>query len=140
MFARRNFNIDAITVGKTNIPDTSKIVVTAIGTDKKLEQLEKQINKLVEVVKVNEANSGIIREVGLIKIHAPDGKNSEKSKEVLFEYVKTFEAKFSELKKDSMIIEIVGNPEKIDSFIDLLRSYGIMDISRTGSTAMGRGK
>jgi len=136
MFARRNFNIDAITVGRTNNPGISKVVVTAIGTTKTLEQLEKQINKLVEVVKVSEANSGIIREVCLIKIYSPDGKSPEKSRELLFEYMKTFKATFSDITKDAMIIEIVGTPEKIDSFKELMKPYGIIDISRTGSTAM----
>lgn len=134
MFARRGFNIDTITVGKTNSPGISKIVITAIGDESTLEQVEKQINKLIDVTKVSDLGSGIIRELCLIKVKTPD----KKTKDALFEYAKVYKAKFVDVNHKSMSLEIIGVPEKIDSFIEIIKSYGIIDISRTGVTAMSR--
>ncbi|MBD3163656.1 acetolactate synthase small subunit [Candidatus Woesearchaeota archaeon] len=135
MFARRGFNIDTITVGKTNKPGISKIVVTLIGDDSTLEQVEKQINKLVDVTKVSEMGSGIIRELCLIKIKTPN----KKVKDELFDYAKVYKAKFVDVDHRSMTLEIIGVPEKIESFIEMVKAHGIIDISRTGVTAMSRG-
>ena len=135
LFSRRNFNIDTITVGKTNSPGISKIVVTVIGDDNTLEQVEKQINKLIDVIKVTELGSGIIRELCLIKVKTPN----KKAKDDLFEYAKVYKAKFVDVNHESMTLEIIGVPEKIDSFIEMIRSHGISDISRTGVTAIQRG-
>lgn len=134
MFARRGFNIDTITVGKTNTPDISKIVITVIGDDNTLEQVEKQINKLIDVIKVNDLGTGIIRELCLIKVKTPD----KKAKDALFNYAEVYKAKFVDVNHTSMTLEIIGVPEKIDSFIEMVKSYGIVDISRTGVTAMSR--
>ena len=135
MFARRGFNIDTITVGKTNHPGISKIVITVIGNDRTLEQVEKQINKLIDVIKVSEMEGGIIRELCLIKVKTPD----KKTKDALFEYAKVYKAKFVDVNHRSMTLELIGVPEKIDSFIEMVKSYGIIDISRTGVTAISRG-
>ena len=135
MFARRGFNIDTITVGKTNHPGISKIVITALGDEATLEQVEKQINKLIDVTKVTELGTGIIRELCLIKIKTLD----KKTKDSLFEYAKVYKAKFVDVNHKSMTLEIIGVPEKIDSFIEMVKEYGIVDISRTGVTAMARG-
>lgn len=134
MFARRGFNIDTITVGKTNRPGVSKIVITVIGDDSTLEQVEKQINKLIDVTKVSDLGNGIIRELCLIKVKTPD----KKTKDSLFEYAKVYKAKFVDVNHKSMTLELIGVPEKIDSFIEMVKSYGIIDISRTGVTAMSR--
>ncbi len=135
MFARRGFNIDTITVGKTNTKGLSKIVITVIGDDDTLEQVEKQINKLIDVTKVTELNTGIIRELCLIKVNTPD----KKAKDEIFDYAKVYKAKFVDVNHKSMTLELIGVPEKIDSFIEMVKSYGIIDISRTGVTAMQRG-
>ena len=94
----------------------------------------KQINKLIDVVKVNELRMGIIRELCLIKVKATD----KKTKDELFKYVGIYKAKFVDVNHASMTLEIIGIPEKIDSFIDMIRKYGIIDISRTGVTAISR--
>lgn len=135
MFARRGFNIDTITVGKTNHPGISKIVITVLGDDSVLEQVEKQINKLIDVTKVSEQGSGIIRELCLIKVKTAD----KKVKDALFNYAKVYKAKFVDVNHKSMTLEIIGVPEKIDSFIEMVKEFGIVDISRTGVTAMQRG-
>ena len=135
LFARRGFNIDTITVGKTETKGLSKIVVTVIGDESTLEQVEKQINKLIDVTKVTELNSGIIRELCLIKVKTPD----KKTKDEIFEYAKVYKAKFVDVNHTSMTLELIGVPEKIDSFIEMVKEYGIIDISRTGVTAMQRG-
>ena len=135
MFARRGFNIDTITVGKTNHPWISKIVITVIGDDHTLEQVEKQINKLIDVTKVSEMEGGIIRELCLIKVKAKD----KKAKDDLFEYCRVYKAKFVDVNHTSMTIEVIGVPEKIDSFIEMIKSFGIIDMSRTGVTAIARG-
>jgi acetolactate synthase-1/3 small subunit len=135
LFARRGYNIDTITVGKTNRLGISKIVITVIGDDHTLEQVEKQINKLVDVVKVTDMNEGVIRELCLIKVRTGD----KKAKDSLFEYAKIYKAKFVDVNHDSMTLEIIGVPEKIDSFIEMIKGFGIMDISRTGVTAIQRG-
>lgn len=135
MFARRNFNIDTITVGKTNKPGISKVVVTVIGDNATLEQVEKQINKLIDVVKVSELGEGILRELCLLKIKTVD----KKVKDEIFKYANIYKAKFVDVNHDSMTLEIIGVPEKIDAFIEIIKEFGIMDISRTGVTAIARG-
>jgi acetolactate synthase-1/3 small subunit len=135
MFARRGFNIDTITVGKTNSPGISKLVITALADDDTIEQVEKQINKLVDVIKVTDLGGGIVRELCLIKVKTPD----KKTKDALFEYSKVYKAKFVDVNHKSMTLELIGVPEKIDSFIEMVKSYGIVDISRTGVTAISRG-
>ncbi|MBU0615722.1 MAG: acetolactate synthase small subunit [Nanoarchaeota archaeon] len=136
MFARRNYNIDTITVGKTNTKGISKMVITVIGDDSVLEQVEKQLNKLIDTVKVVEiGKDGVIRELCLIKIAAKD----KKSKDELLNYSKIYKIKFVDVDTKSMTLEIIGTPDKIDSFIELVKGYGIQDISRTGVTAIARG-
>ncbi len=125
MFARRGFNIDTITVGKTANPCISKIVITVIGDDNTLEQVEKQINKLIDVTKVSDMGNGIIRELCIIKVKTLD----KKTKDALFEYTKVYKAKFVDVNHRSMPLEIIGVPEKIASFIEIVKSYGIVDIS-----------
>lgn len=136
MFARRGFNIDTITVGKTLKQGISKMVITLIGDDKTVEQLEKQINKLIDTIKVTElAHDSIIRELCLIKIAIPN----DKAKEEILRYTKIYKTKIVDINPKSITTQIVGKPEKIDSFIKLVKPFGIKEISRTGVTAIPRG-
>ncbi|MFH1850186.1 MAG: acetolactate synthase small subunit [archaeon] len=136
MFARRGFNIETITVGKTGNPSISKMVVTVLGDAHMLEQIEKQINKLVDTVKVQELKpeASIERELCLLKIAIPDNK----SKQDILKYADIYKTKVVDIDKKSVTVQIVGESDKIDSFIELVRSYGIKDISRTGVTAIAR--
>ena len=137
MFARRGFNIDTITVGKTTKKDVSKMVITLMGDEKDLEQLIKQINKLIDTIKVMEmpAQESVIRELCLIKIAIPNTK----AKEEILRYTKIFKTKIVDINQKSITAEILGTPDKIDSFIELMLPFGIREISRTGVTAISRG-
>jgi acetolactate synthase-1/3 small subunit len=136
MFSRRGFNIDTITVGKTSKPGVSKMVFTIIGDDRVLEQVEKQVNKLVDVIKVIELPpmDSIIIELCLVKVNIAD----EKAKDDLLKYANIYKAKIVDITPKSVIFRLVGSTKKIDSFIELLKKYGIKDISRTGVTAIDR--
>ena len=137
MFARRGFNIDTITVGKTTKKGISKMVFTIIGDDRTLEQVEKQVNKLVDTLKVVELpeNKSVVRELCLIKVAIAN----KKAKEEILRYTKIFKTKIVDITPNSVSAEIVGTPDKIQSFIDLMVPFGIKEISRTGVTAISRG-
>ena len=137
MFARRGFNIDTISVGKTSTPNVSKMVFTVIGDDRVIEQVTKQVNKLIDVLKVVEflPDKSIITELCLVKVSI----SNEKAKDELLKYAQVYNIKAVDITPKSLIFRIVGEPQKIDSFIELVKKYGIKEISRTGVTAMARG-
>jgi len=137
LFARRGFNIDTITVGKTERKGVSKMVITVIGDDRIIEQVEKQVNKLIDAIKVIEMpeESSVIRELCLLKVAIPD----KKAKEDILRYAKIYKTKIVDITPKSATAEIIGPPAKIDAFIDLMRQFGIKEMSRTGVTAISRG-
>ncbi len=137
LFRRRNFNIDSITVGHSEKKGISRITLTVAGDRKILEQVMKQLNKLIEVIKVSELSEkeSVVRELALVKVRTKnEGVRSE-----LISYANIFRGRIIDVSKDSMIIEITGDSEKIDAFIDLVKIYGILELARTGITAMVRG-
>lgn len=137
MFARRGFNIDTITVGKTSNKGISKMVISVFGDDRTIEQMEKQINKLIDTIKVTELpeKTSIIRELCLVKVAIPN----KKAKEDILRYTKIYKTKIVDITPKSITAQIVGEPDKIQSFLDLMAQYGIKEISRTGVTAILRG-
>lgn len=137
MFSRRGFNIDTITVGKTTKKGISKMVITVYGDDATLEQVEKQVNKLIDTVKVIELpeESSVIRELCLLKVAI----NGKKAKEEILRYTKIYKTKIVDITQKSVTAELIGEPAKIDAFIELMKQFGIKDISRTGVTAISRG-
>jgi len=137
LFSRRGFNIDTITVGKTTKKGTSKMTFTMTGDDRTVEQVEKQVNKLVDTIKVAELpeKESVFRELCLIKVAIPN----KKAKEEILRYTKIYKTKIVDINTRSVTAEIVGAPEKIESFIELMLPFGIKDISRTGVTAIPRG-
>lgn len=137
MFTRRRFNIESITVGPTENPNIARMTILTMGDDKTLEQIEKQMNKLVSVIKVTDLSKdeSICRELCLIKIHTP----YEKQKSQVMQYADVFRGRVVDVNPDSITVEITGDSEKIDAFINLTRSIGIKEVSRTGTTAMQRG-
>ena len=137
MFARRDFNIDTITVGKTNQQGISKMIISMKGDQKTIEQVKKQVNKIVDVIKVSELgqDESIISELCLIKIAIKNVRD----KQELIKYSEIYKAKITDLTPKSIILQIIGTPKKVDSLINLVKSYGIREISRTGITAMSRG-
>jgi acetolactate synthase-1/3 small subunit len=136
LFNRRGFNIHGITVGVSEVEGLSRMVITVHADKKGLEQVTKQLNKLVDVVKIKDITKNAVkRELCLIKVNIPN----EKARAEIMQYTNIFRANIVDVTEETLIIEITGDMEKIDAFISLLKGYGIKKISRTGLTAMARG-
>ena len=138
LFTRRDFNIDNITVGKTAETGISRITITTYGDNNTLEQIIKQLNKLIEVIKVREMKPEhtIRRQLALLKIHAP----TEQDKSEIIQYTNIFRGHIIDVTPKTITIEITGNPDKINALIELLRPYGIKETAKTGITALSRGQ
>ena len=136
LFTRRDFNIDSITVGQSEVDRLARMVITVKADEKLLEQVTKQLNKLVDVIKIKDISKNAVkRELCLIKVNIPN----EKARAEIMQYANIFRAKIVDVSEETLIIEITGDMEKINAFISLLKGYGIKKISRTGLTAMARG-
>ena len=137
MFRRRGFNIESITVGRTEQEDLSRMTITVKGDEKTLEQIVKQMNKLIDVVKVSqlEPENIVTRELALIKVNVPDNK----SRSDVINCVDVFRGRVVDVSPEALTIEITGTPDKIDALLNLMRTYGIMELARTGLTALARG-
>jgi acetolactate synthase-1/3 small subunit len=137
MFRRRGFNIESITVGRTEPKDQARMTIIVNGDEYTVEQVIKQLNKLINVIKVTllEAGNTVSRELILIKVHTADSK----ARSDLIQYTDIFRGRVVDVAPDSMIIEVTGDSEKIDAFIELSRVFGIKEIARTGATALNRG-
>jgi acetolactate synthase I/III small subunit len=136
LFARRGFNIDSLTVGETGDPLFSRMTITATGDDYTKEQIVKQLSKLHDVKKIEimMQKDTVIRELLLIKIKATQENRSN-----ILEAVSVFRAKVVDFNSDSISVEITGEESKLSAFIDYAGSFGILEICRTGVTAMKRG-
>ncbi|TRO49721.1 acetolactate synthase small subunit [Candidatus Bathyarchaeota archaeon] len=137
MFRRRDFNIESITVGPTEQEDLSRMTITVKGDEKTLEQVVKQMSKLIDVVKVSrlEPENIVTRELALIKVNIPDNK----SRSDVINCVEVFRGRVVDVSPESLTMEITGTPDKIDAFLNLMRTYGIRELARTGLTALSRG-
>ena len=136
LFNRRGFNIDGITVGESEVEGLSRMVITVHADKKGLEQVTKQLNKVVDVVKIKDITKNAVkRELCLIKVNILN----ETTRAEIMQYTNIFRAKIVDVSEETLMIEITGDMEKIDAFISLLKGYGIKKISRTGLTAMARG-
>ncbi|MBU1061278.1 MAG: acetolactate synthase small subunit [Candidatus Omnitrophica bacterium] len=135
LFSARGFNIDSLAVGETEDPTVSRMTIVVDGDEKTLEQVKKQLNRLIDVIKVIDLTEEdfIDRELVLIKV----GVNSKNRSEIL-QISDTFQAKIVDVKTDSAAIELTGDQNKIKSFIEILKPFGITEIVRTGRIAMGR--
>lgn len=133
LFGRRGYNIDSLTVSETNNPGISYITMTVTGDDSVLEQLVKQANKLEEVLGVHEISEqqALGRELLLIKMSITDGSRTD-----LREIADIYEAKIDDLSTKSMIIELTGTTQKIDAFLEIMKEYQILEMCRTGVTAL----
>jgi len=136
LFSGRGFNIDALSVAPTNEEGMSRITIVTHGDENILEQITKQLNKLIDVIKVIDFTdgSGVERELALIKVTAEDESRAE-----VLRIVDIFRAKISDVTPKAYTIEATGNPIKIDAILDLLRPLGLKELVRTGSVAIGRG-
>ena len=136
LFRRRGFNIESIAVGHSELPDLSRMTIVVNGSANILEQVRKQLSKVVDVVKVVDVTGGniTVRELALIKVRATSTTRSE-----IIEIVDIFRANIVDVASDSLTIEITGDEDKVDSLLNLLRSFGIKEVARTGRIAMLRG-
>ncbi len=137
LFTRRRFNIESISVGATENPDIARMTILTKGDERVLEQIEKQLNKLVNVIKVKDidVSKSVCRELCMLKINAP----KERQKSQIIQYVDVFRGRVVDVSSETIGVEITGDSEKIDAFIELVRGFGIKVVARTGITAMERG-
>jgi acetolactate synthase I/III small subunit len=135
MLASRGYNIDSLAVGETEDPQLSRMTFVVVGDDSVLEQVRKQLEKIVTVVRVDDVSSRdhVERDLMLIKIKAPEGKRSE-----IRELTSIFRGRIVDVAPDQVVIEISGQERKIEAFIDLMRPFGIVELVRTGRIAMVR--
>ncbi len=136
LFARRGFNIDSLAVGVTEDPTLSRITIVVSAADTPLEQITKQLHKLINVIKIQDLEPGdsINRELALFKVNAPPERRGE-----VIEIVNVFRAKIVDVGKNSLTIEATGSSDKLQAMEDLFRAYGIKELARTGKIALARG-
>ncbi len=137
LFSRRRYNIDSISVGPTENPAISRMTIVTCGEDRIVEQIEKQLNKLVNVIKVVELSpeASVCRELCIVKIHTPDNK----TKEHVIQYADVFRGSVVDVSPKSLSVELTGDSAKVDAFINVVKGFGIKEVARTGVTAVQRG-
>ncbi|HVK45144.1 MAG TPA: acetolactate synthase small subunit [Micropruina sp.] len=136
LFARRGYNIESLAVGPTERPELSRITLqVGVENAQFLEQVTKQLNKLVEVLKIVELEeSAVRRELVLIKLKADPSTRSQ-----IIEIVQLFRGKTVDVQNDSLTIEATGSPDKLDALLEMLKPYGIRELVQSGLVALGRG-
>ena len=136
LIRRRSFNIDSIAVGHSELPGLSKMTIAVDGATTAVEQVRKQLEKVIEVVKVTDISEGrsVIRELALIKVHTTSATRRE-----VIEIAELFRARVVDVSASSLIVEVAGDEEKIDTLCGLLRKFGIKELARTGRIAVSRG-
>jgi len=135
MFAARAFNIDSLVVGRTEDPDLSRMTIVVVGDDKVVEQVRKQLAKIIPVVKVQDfvGQPVVARDLMLITIAAPPAKRPE-----ILSLIEMFKGKVVDIGQKFVMVEVSGPEEKIEAFINVCRPYGIKSVARTGTIAMVR--
>lgn len=135
LFSRRGFNIDSLAVGPTEAADVSRITLVVDAEDHTVEQLTKQLNKLVEVLKIVELEPDAVRqELMLIKVGIEPGTRSD-----VLEVIQLFKAKAVDATNDSIVVQATGSPEKLQALLTMLDPYGIRELVQSGLVAVGRG-
>jgi len=136
LYSRRGYNIESITAGVTADPRYTRITIVATGDDEILEQIEKQVGKLVDVRDIRELKpeESVYRELALVKI-----KSSAEQRQGIISVADIFRAKIVDVAKESLIVELTGTQAKIDAFLDLLDGFEILELARTGIAGLSRG-
>jgi len=136
LFARRGFNIDSLAVGATDDPSVSRMTIIVDGDERTMEQVFKQLNKQIDVIKVKtlEASASTRRELALIKVNITNQTRSQ-----IIDVAKIMKADIVDLSHTTLTIEIADRPERVDLLLSLLASYGIVELVRTGMVAMQKG-
>ena len=141
MFAARGFNIDSLVVGRTDNPELSRMTIVVNGDNAVLEQVRKQLQKLVPVVKVVDYQdvSFVERDMMLVQVSTKSDAGPTDKREEIITLANLFRAKVVDVSPDQLMIEIAGTDEKLEAFLELLIPYGIIELARTGVIAMRRG-
>ncbi len=136
LFRRRGFNIESISVGRSELPHISRMTIVVNGTAMIVEQVRKQLDRVIDVIKVSDITDDnmVARELALIKVRATSSSRSE-----IIEIVNIFRANIVDVAPGSVTIEVTGDEKKIDSLLNLVRSFGIKELARTGRVGMTRG-
>jgi acetolactate synthase-1/3 small subunit len=137
LFARRGFNIDSLSVAETENRAVSRMTITVEEQDQPVEQVTKQLHKLINVIKISDLDPGgsVERELLLIKVRADAQSRSE-----IMQIVEIFRAKIVDVSSEVLLVEMTGTREKVGAFIDLIGPFGVVELMRTGRIAMSRGK
>jgi acetolactate synthase-1/3 small subunit len=133
LFSARGYNIDSLAVSETESSDISVMTIVVRGDDRIMEQVKKQLNKLIDVIKISEHGdaSSVQRELALIKVNAVPSRRPE-----IYQLAEIFRAEIVDISKKTITMEATGDPEKIDNFIELLRPYTIKELIRTGRISL----
>ena len=136
LMRRRHFNIDSITVGRSEQPGLSRMTLIVVGEDNEVEQATKQLYKLLEVVKVTDipAEHAVSRELVLVKVAAKGPQRTE-----IIQIAEIFSARILDATPTTLMIQATGDEEKVDSFLNMMRVFGIREMARSGKIAMSRG-
>ncbi len=136
LFRRRGFNIESITVGHSEVPQLSRVTIVVDGATTIVEQVRKQLDKVIEVVRVSDITDEDLtaRELALVKVKATSTSRSE-----IMQIVDIFRANIVDVASESVTVEVTGDEQKIDSLLSLLHGFGIRELARTGRIAMTRG-
>src|SRR5262245_37836948 len=135
LFSGRGYNIDTLNVGPTHDPNTSRMTIVTRGYDATLEQIVRQLNKLVDVIAVQDFRDGeyVDRELVLVKVNV-----DSKSRAEVMQITDIFRAKIVDVQPNTLTIEITGNESKVEKFLDLMKAFGVVDLTRTGKVALPR--
>ena len=136
LFRSRNFNIDSISVGVTENPDYSKMTITTYGDEKQVDQIVKQLDKMIDTVKVEhlDEHKTVYRELSLFKINLSNANDSMEINKL----ANAYGGKVHDVKKDSIMVELTATPDQIQAFEELAKPFGIIDVARTGVVALQR--
>ena len=136
LFSRRGYNVDSITAGVTTDPRYTRMTIVTSGDELILEQIEKQLAKLEDVVDIKQLRDGesVCRELILVKVPA-----GEEDRQAIVSIANIFRAKVVDVSRDSMVIELTGGQGKLDAFLELMAGYEILELARTGITGLTRG-
>ncbi len=136
LFSRRGFNIDSLAVGPTEHPEISRMTIVVNVEDSPLEQVTKQLNKLVEVIKIVELDgaASVSRELLLVKVKADATTRGQ-----VLEVVQLFKAKVVDVATDAITVQVVGNQDKLDDFLRIVEPFGVRELVQSGMVAIGRG-
>ena len=136
LFTRRGFNIDSLAVGETENPNYSRMTIVVRADDKTIEQVSKQLNRLIEVIKVSNLteDEAVERELAMIKVSSDEDVRSE-----IMQITDIFRATVVDVGRESLVVEVTGDSDKIEAIVDMLRQFGIREMVRTGKISLARG-